>query len=279
MKKSIKTLLFVTAMGMTLSLASMPMAEIIDRVTAEAIGEEVEGSTAIALSNLTGKEIKGIQLSVNGSEYGDNVLTEDTVFGDKEDRTWNVVLEAVEEAEEVEATEEEATEAASDEAEEDAAPTQYDIKLTFTDDTECILHAVPLTEAEYLHIRLAGKIAFLQFKSTVDGKYYETLEAEQALAPKEEVVNYEPATYDDGNSYVSYTPDETYYYEEDSDDYDYDYDEPDYSDGGSSYGPTDGGSYGPTDGDEIDPNELDFGETDNPDEGGENCLDDGISLN
>ena len=275
MRNSIKSLLLVTAMGMTLSLASMPMAEVIDRVAAEAIGEEVEGSTAIALSNLTGKDIKGIQLSVNGSDFSDNALAKDTVFGDKEDRTWNVVLEAAEEAEKVEATEEEA----SDEAEEDAAPTQYDIKLTFADDTECVLHAVPLTEMEYLHIRLAGKIAFVQFKSTVDGKYYETLEAEQALAPKEEVVNYEPATYDDGNSYVSYTPDETYYYEEDSYDYDYEYDEPDYSDDGSSYGSSDGGSYGPTDGGDIDPNELDFGETDNPDEGGENCLDDGISLN
>ena len=220
------------------------------------IGIQDENAYDILLTNNTGKGIKDIRIVVSGEdEYEDaeNLLKEEDIFADGEQRCLYFAPEQEEETEESEESEESEEEKAdSEEDKDDAAekdPVIYDIRLVFEDDTEAELHTFPFGDIKEGEIKVDGEISYIVFESLVLKEEVNTLETEKDLAEKKKAAE-APAQTSSQNYSQSYDY-EDYGYYEDYDNYEYYedssyddtyYEEPSQDDGGDTSGQDDGGA-------------------------------------
>ena len=303
MKKKIVTALMTAALGTSLLFSQTTMAA--DNTaktedTAEAdstdaakeeelktIGEkpeeDKEGVLSVKLKNLTGKVITGVAVKNEKDEkYPDNFLKDEDKFETDEERVLWFDPNAKDEEKDAEAEKE--------------VP-KYNIQLTFEDETTAEIHTFPFGDTEEAELHLEGEVAYLVFDSTSQKKSFNTLETEQALAPKPteapaQTSSQSTQSYDNSSDYDysydysndsndSYDYSNDYDYSYDNSDYDYDYsgsDDSDYSgsdDSGSGYDGSDDSGSG--DGGSDDGGSDDGGSGDGgSDDGGNGCLDDGL---
>ena len=226
------------------------------------MGEKKEGSYEVKLKNATGKDIRTVCVSVDQGEFGTSLLPATDVWQDQKEMILYVTPEKKEGA---------------DPAQGDTS--EYDIRLSFIDNNVVTLHRFPFGYADSAEICLEGDTAYLKYTSKSLQTEQNTLEAEKAAAdPTAQTAaaadssasagtaaqtaaaadssasagtaaqtsgtdsSYTEPSYDSGSYDYSYDSGEDYsYYEEPS------YDYSDYSDSGS--------------------------------DGGDACLDDGLTLN
>lgn len=160
-----------------------------EETTAKAQEEEVlktigvEGSGddwyCVRLKNSTGKDITGVSVRSTGEEeFPENMLTEDEVFAVREERLLYY----------------DASKAASEVTEDDKLLTPgYDIRLTFSDETEVVLHAFPFGDLEEGSICCITKewIGFVRYFSLSSGEKVTTKDAEVFIRQSEEAAREE----------------------------------------------------------------------------------------
>ena len=160
------------------------------------------------IKNATGKEIKSVEIQVNEDEFGENLLMENDIIAVDEKRVFYF------------------TPAAFD-PEIDTEPPRYDVRLTFVDDTDSVIHTFPFGDADTVDFCLEDGVAYIRFHSLFLDEDQDTLRNERALLPVE-------------------TP--SYYTDDSSSNYTYGYssgnDGGNYSGGGGGYSSGDGGYSG-----------------------------------
>ena len=257
MKKKIVTALMTAALGTSLLFSQATMAA--DNTaktedTAEAdstdaakeeelktIGEkpeeDKEGVLSVKLKNLTGKVITGVAVKNEKDEkYPDNFLKDEDKFETDEERVLWFDPNAKDEEKDAEAKDtEETKEEDSKDAEAEKEVPKYNIQLTFEDETTAEIHTFPFGDTEEAELHLEGEVAYLVFDSASQKKSFNTLETEQALAPKPT----EAPAQTSSQSTQSYDNSSDYDY---SNDYDYSGDDYDYSGDDGDYSGDDGGS-------------------------------------
>ncbi len=217
--------------------------------------EDKEGVLSVKLKNLTGKVITGVSVKEEKDEkYPDNFLKDDDKVETDEERVLWFDPSAKNEEKDAAASDEKDTkeEDSKDDAAEKEVP-KYNIQLTFEDKTTAEIHTFPFGDTEEAELHLEGDVAYLVFDSTSLKKSVNTLETEQALAPKPT-----EAAQTSSDSSQSYDNSSDY----DNSDYDYSNDY-DYNDD-YDYSGDDSGDY---DGDSDDGGS---------DDGGNGCLDNGL---
>ena len=168
MKKCI-TMLLILALLASVPAAGFAAAEEESKaLTAEElealdrIGEETEECYAIALENAAGADAVSVAVrEIGGEEWSDELLAEDDVFEDGETALlcWTP-------------------------AEDENDMKLYEIRLTFDDETESVLHMVPLSDmetAKLLRDEQSG-LAYLVYTSLTNEKEVDTLQTEQRVA-------------------------------------------------------------------------------------------------
>ena len=285
MKKKIVTALMTAALGTSLLFSQAAMAadntaktedtaetDSTDAAKEEelkTIGEkpeeDKEGVLSVKLKNLTGKVITGVTVKNEKDEkYPDNFLKDEDKFETDEERVLWFDPNAKDEEKDAEARDtEETKEEDSKDAEAEKEVPKYNIQLTFEDETTAEIHTFPFGDTEEAELHLEGEVAYLVFDSTSQKKSFNTLETEQALAPKPT----EAPAQTSSQSTQSYDNSSDYDYSNDydnSNDYDYSGDDYDYS--GDDY------DYSGDDGDSDDGGSDDGGS----DDGGNGCLDNGL---
>lgn len=147
------------------------------------IGVKKEGENVyqIKLKNETGKDITGFSIrELSQEETSENLLEEDDVFADGEERIlYYDATEAIKAAQ---------SEAPADETAPALDPA-YDITLTFKDadeeDAVLVLHAFPFDDMESGSIQLEDNVAFVSYHSTVTDQDISTKEAERKIKADE----------------------------------------------------------------------------------------------
>lgn len=136
--------------------------------TIKVLGEEMEGSTAVELTNKTGKEISEIYIKTSDAEEEAlNLLDVNETIALNE--TFKLIFNDV-----------------SDEAEaagnsEKALSPEYTVCITFTDGTSGELHAFPVTDIKEGTISAEEDTVYLIYKSVSSDEEVNTLEAEKAI--------------------------------------------------------------------------------------------------
>jgi colicin import membrane protein len=111
------------------------------------IGESVEGAYKVYLTNMTGKAIKGIAVRKETDlEFPDSLMEEEDLFEAREER----ILYYRDELQDGQ-----------------IADAEYEIMLTFEDDTTAVLHKFPFKDMEEGKICLDDEIAYLTYTSIV----------------------------------------------------------------------------------------------------------------
>ena len=183
-----------TAEEETMETAADTAEESVSKEDLKILGEKTtDADYDPVVKNATGKEIKSIEIQINEEEFGGNLLEEDDIMAVDEERVLYCTP-------------------APYNPEEDATPPKYNIRLTFSDDTEAVIHTFPFGDAETVDFCLDGSVAYLKFLSLSLDEEQDTMRNERALLPVE-------------------TP--SYYYDDSSSNYNYNYSYS-YSSGGSS---------------------------------------------
>ena len=116
----------------------------------------------VTLINESGKEIGEIALRAAYEEYSDNLLPEKVTMKDQEQGTlWCKPAEMI-----------------------NFVPPVYDIRLTFTDDSEAVLHTLPFGDADTLTVKTdeASGIVYVSFHSLSLDADTDSLQAEKNIA-------------------------------------------------------------------------------------------------
>lgn len=126
------------------------------------IGEETQACYAVALENDTGADVVSVAVrEIGDEEWSDELLAEDDVFEDGETALlcWTP-------------------------AEDENDMKLYEIRLVFDDETESVLHMVPLSDMEAAALLRdeQSDLAYLRYTSLTDKKKAETLQTEQRVA-------------------------------------------------------------------------------------------------
>ncbi len=158
---------FMTALlaaGMMLPAAAEET-EKADAAKTEAISigqKDSDEDYEVTLINESGKEIGEIALRAAYEEYSDNLLPENVTMKDQEQGTlWCKPAEMI-----------------------NFVPPVYDIRLTFTDDTEAVLHTLPFGDADALTVKTDEEsgIVYVSFHSLSLDADTDSLQAEKNIA-------------------------------------------------------------------------------------------------
>ena len=149
----------------------------------KALGEKVtDADYQPVVKNATGKEIKSVEIQVNEEEFGENLLAEGDIMAVDEERIFYCTP-------------------APYDPETDATPPKYNIRLTFSDETDSVIHTFPFGDAEKVDFCLDGSVAYLKFLSLSLNEEQDTMRNERALLPVETPSYY----YDDSSSNYNYS--------------------------------------------------------------------------
>ena len=149
----------------------------------KALGEKAtDADYQPVVKNATGKEIKSVEIQVNEEEFGENLLAEGDIMAVDEERIFYCTP-------------------APYDPETDATPPKYNIRLTFSDDTDSVIHTFPFGDAEKVDFCLDGSVAYLKFLSLSLNEEQDTMRNERALLPVETPSYY----YDDSSSNYNYS--------------------------------------------------------------------------
>ena len=149
----------------------------------KALGEKAtDADYQPVVKNATGKEIKSVEIQVNEEEFGENLLAEGDIMAVDEERIFYCTP-------------------APYDPETDATPPKYNIRLTFSDDTDSVIHTFPFGDAEKADFCLDGSVAYLKFLSLSLNEEQDTMRNERALLPVETPSYY----YDDSSSNYNYS--------------------------------------------------------------------------
>ena len=143
------------------------------------IGTEAEGENVykVILENNTGKGITGVAVKDSSMDaYPENMLAEGDTFAQGERRELYYDSTSALEAQ------------AAQEADADAAALtpQYDIQLTFDDESTLVLTAFPFDDIEEGVINLEDEVAFITYTSVATKDEMSTKEAELAIKAQAE---------------------------------------------------------------------------------------------
>ena len=193
--QTVKVLLLSTVLALT---PIAVFAEAAEEETTETAVDTAEGASAEDLKalgekatdadyqpvvkNATGKEIKSVEIQVNEEEFGENLLAEGDIMAVDEERIFYCTP-------------------APYDPETDATPPKYNIRLTFSDDTDSVIHTFPFGDAEKVDFCLDGSVAYLKFLSLSLNEEQDTMRNERALLPVETPSYY----YDDSSSNYNYS--------------------------------------------------------------------------
>ena len=170
-----------------------------EKTDVKIIGTEKTGDSVfkVELTNNTGKDITAFSVKTDSeTEYPDNMLAKSEIF--KKDEKRILFYEK----------------GKSSVQEDDDAPvisTEYTIKLTFSDNTEAVLHNFPFGDIVKGSIESEDDICFLKYDSKRSGDTISTKEAEEMT----EIISPEPdytpqateAPYEEVQNDNNYTPD------------------------------------------------------------------------
>lgn len=123
--------------------------------------KESEEDYEVTLKNESGKEIKAIALRASYEEYSGNLLPENVTLKDQEEGTlWCHQAEMI-----------------------NFVPPVYDIRLTFSDDSESVLHTLPFGDADSLTIQTEEEsgIAYVSFFSLSLNADTDSLQSEKNI--------------------------------------------------------------------------------------------------
>ncbi|MEE0956119.1 MAG: hypothetical protein U0L49_09970 [Eubacterium sp.] len=126
-----------------------------------AIGREDENALRIKISNAAGSEITGFSVAEGEGEYGANLLEGEDSF--KADETRTLYFQNPEQAADA------------------GEHILCNVKLTFADGTEAVLHDFPFLTGKDLVIKMEAGIAYLEYTNSADGSVMNTLIAEQQI--------------------------------------------------------------------------------------------------
>ena len=211
MKKKMASMVVSVVMALSLTAAFTPawaedtasVAEETASAEQGTIGEKSSDSDYhLEVTNGAGVDIKAIAISIDQADYTDLALSGEGLFKADETRTLYCTPKTK-----------------NEDGTDVTKPPVYDLKVTFADDREAVLHTLPFGDAESLKICFEDPVAYIVFKSLSRSEEFNTLVSEKVksgLMTSEEAYG----SADDG-----YGGDEDYD--------DYDYDDYDYDDGGS----------------------------------------------
>lgn len=205
MKKKILAVLCAGLLAMAPSAAVFAAeAQTAAEDEAKNIGKDAEGAFHVMLTNMTGKDVKAVQIS-NTTDYSkaNNLLTDEDIFKADEERMLCYLP----------VKEEKIKEEAAKEGEK--VVLVYNIQFTFADDTTAEIHTFPFGDVEASELHLEGEVAYLVFESVSQKKEINTQESETKIA--EEIKAVKEAAEAAANS----SSGESYDYYEDYSDYDY----------------------------------------------------------
>ena len=143
------------------------------------IGEDLSGQNyGFVIDNETGKEITGAAVRINYGEFSDELLDEEMTIADGE----KVQLlctpgEMV-----------------------NYVPAMYDLRLTFADDTEAVLHTLPMGDAKEIEVLTDEDVTYIRFTSLSLNYETDTLRRETEISEIGEAV-----LIADYNAKITYT--------------------------------------------------------------------------
>lgn len=173
---------FAEATETTTETTEETVAETLNPEDLKGLGEKTtEADYQPIVRNSTGKEIKKVEIQINDEEFGENLLEEDDVLAVDEARVLFVTP-------------------APYDPETDTEPPKYNIRLTFADDTDAVIHTFPFGDAELVDFCLDGSVAYLKFRSLSLDEDQDTMRNERALLPVSTSTS-TPSYYTDDSSY------------------------------------------------------------------------------
>ena len=144
--------------------------------TLKNIGTEAEGENIykVVLENETGKNIVGFSVKDSSmTEFPASMLGEDDIFETGERR--NLYYDSTS------AVEAAGTQTAEAGEEANVLTPQFDIQLTFDDQTSMVLTAFPFGDVEEASVCLEDEVAFIEYESVASKETVSTKEAELAV--------------------------------------------------------------------------------------------------
>lgn len=139
-------------------------------IGSEVTGEHVE---SVNITNNTGKNITGFAIKSTGMEdYSENLLASNDVFSQGEERSFSYDTTAA-----LNAT----APAENKEGDQLQLTPNFDVKLTFDDDSTAEVHGFPLIDAKDLVLKANEHIVFVSFTQVSTGAVHSTESSEQAI--------------------------------------------------------------------------------------------------